>query len=308
MKSRQVGIVLIALIVIGIAGLIARAVSSGPERLFLSGLLPIAVDVNDKITIREADSEAVLIRVGETWTIDNQPVFVPKLSQFWAAVAGLNGAQLIATNPKHHELMGVADGQGTVVSFYRSDFRQEEFIVGNWTPDVRLCYLRRPAKDDVHGIECPNPATTVFDPDPDGWLNPVVVSIPGDEVEAVSFRYPGEEFVLATSEGRWMVLSDDGEANPADPFQVVTVLRTLELLLARGFVDDEEAKGLRFDVPDALIRVATMEGASNPNASLRFLKRDDTSYYLKIPTRATVYIVGQDVIDALLKKRADFLP
>ena len=68
MKSRQVGYVLIALIVIGLAGLIYRIILGGSDEFVLEGMLPIneqiisQVDIttNDGVTselIKENDSK-----------------------------------------------------------------------------------------------------------------------------------------------------------------------------------------------------------------------------------------------------------
>ena len=305
MNSRQVGFVLMALIALGLAGLIGRVVSSGSDELVLSGLLPIDRSFINRVTFKSEDSEAKLERSGDVWTIRNQPVFVPKLAQFWAAVSQIDGAQLIAKNTANHERMRVTEEQGTVVSFFLGKFVQERFIMGEPTPDVRLCYLRRSGNDDVYGIPCSGP--NIFDPDPDGWRNPVFVSIPSAEVESVTFTYPDEEFVLKISDGQWMIAAG-GEDQPADLRQVGSVLGTLELIVASAFVDDEEADGLDFGFSDASLRVVTREGATTPTTRLRFLERDDTSYYASTPVQATVFIVDRGVVDGLLKRQQDFLP
>ena len=299
---------LMALIAIGIAGLIVRAVSSGSDELVLSGLLPISQDVVTRVTVRSSDgeSEARLVRIGDVWTINNQQAFPPKLAQFWSLVSDIDGARLIATNEDNHRRMGVAEDQGTVVSFYLDEFIQEQFIVGEWSSDVRLCYLRRPGKTQVHGIECPTPATGIFDSTPDGWRDPVVVAIPQQEVESITFTYPDEEFVLRVSDGEWVVATGD-EEQPADLRQLESVLSVLEVVVAKGFADEEEAEGLRFDVADASVRIVTTEGASVPTTRLRFLNRDDISYYLKTPVKATVFIIDKSLADALLKRKADLV-
>ena len=301
MKGRQLGFVLMAMIAVGIAGLIIRVVSSGEEDLVLSGLVPLPQDVVTKVTISSGDSEATLIRREDEWTIDGQPVFLPKQNQFWTAVSDIDGAQLISTNPDNYERIGVAEGQGTVVSFYLGPSIQEQFIVGKWTPDVRLCFIRRARKTEVYGVPCLRP--DVFDTNPDGWRNPLIVALPTNEIESVTFTYPDEEFILKISEEALLVESD-GESQPANAFQVVTVLSTLEALVSSGFATDEEAKGLRFSAPDAALRVITREGALNPDTRLRFLKRDDESYYLSTPTLPTVFIVDNVVADSLLKTKA----
>ena len=306
MKSRQVGFVLMALIAVGIAGLIVRVVSSGSDELVLKGLMPLAADVVDKVTIRTDDSEAELVRTGDAWRVARYPAFDPMLSQFWTAVADIDGAQLIGTNPDNHQRLGVAKGQGIVVSFYLGPAIQEQFVVSSkWDPDVRLCYLRRSGKDEVYGIPCLR--SEVFDPDPDGWRNPVVVAIPKDEVESITFTYPDEEFVLRSGDRNWFVVSGEKE-QLADLYEVDGVLTSLEVLVSTGFASDEEAKGVRFDGPDSLsVRVVTKSGAATPTTRLWFLERDDSSYYLKTPTQATVFLLDKIIADRLLKHKDDLV-
>lgn len=308
MKSRQVGFVLAALIAIGIAGLVIRLVSADPEEEVLSGLLPITGDVVTRITIHDSatDKGADLVRIGDSWTINILPVFPPKMDQLWLAVSEIDGAQLIAENPGNHERMGVGDGQGTIVSFFLDEFLQERFIFGTWSSEVGLCYLRRPAKTDVYGIECPVPMSDIFDIEPDGWRNPVVLAIPREEVASVTFTYPDDQFVLRRSERGWVV--SDGSADaPANLLQVDTVLSVLELMVASGFATEEEAEGLSFDPSDASVRIETTDDSELPATRLRFLARDAISYYLRSPAQATTFIMDKQFMDALLKRRLDFL-
>lgn len=303
MKSRQVGLVLMALIAVGLAGLIIRLVSAGSDELVLSGLLPISQEAVDRVVISSGDKRAELVKVGDTWRVGNIPAFVPKLNQFWAAVNNIDGAQLIAQNPTNHARMGVAQGQGTEVEFYLGPGLQAEFFLGKWTPDVRLCYLRRPARNEVYGIPCQ--AADIFDPDPDGWRDPVIVSIPRAEIASITFTYPQEpEFTLTTSEGEWVVVSG-AEERPADLANLSAVLGTLELLLADGFATQDEERNLKWDSPNASIRITTSRGASVPTTRLWFLRRQDGSYYLRNPAQPTVFVVSANIAQNLLKKQAD---
>ncbi|MCH8205506.1 MAG: DUF4340 domain-containing protein [Chloroflexi bacterium] len=310
MKSRQVGYVLMAMIALGIIALIVRVVSSSPDELVLSGLLPITTDVVDGVTIRSADGlrEAKLVRPGESqiWTINNRPVFQPKLNIFWSVVADFDGAQLVANNPDNHRRMGVADGQGTVLTFLIGDFEQEKFLIGNWSIETGLCYLRRPEKTQVHAIECPGPASQVFDTDPEGWRDPVVMAIPRDEIKSVTFTYVDDEFVMKIEGGEVIVTSGDDQEF-ADLFQVERLMQAIESLLAIGFADDETARGLPFESPDAVVRVVTGEGARNPATRLRFLERDDGSYYVRTGARTTVYILSEGVAAQLLISKSELV-
>lgn len=310
MKSRQVGYVLMAMIALGIVALIGRVVTSAPDELALSGLLPITTDVVDGVIIESADgqSQAKLVRPGESqiWAINSQPAYGAKLNLFWSVVADFDGAQLVATSPSNHERMGVADGQGTVLTFLVGEFEQEKFYIGEWTPETRLCYLRRPGKTDVHAIECPGPASDVFDPDPDGWRNPIIAAIPRSAVASITFTYSDEEFVITPEEGELVVVSGD-RRDFADLFQVQRVMQAIEGLIASGFADDETATMLSFDSPDVVIRVVTGEEAQTPTTRLRFLEREDGSYYVRTGGSPTVYILSEPAAAQLLVTREELI-
>jgi hypothetical protein len=312
MKSKQLGYVLMALIAVGIAGLVFRVVDrTGPENT-LAGLVQVSPQASDKIEISSDESTAELIRSGDDtlgyqWIIDDQIAFVPKMNQFWLAVSDLYSAQLVAENASSHTRMGVADGQGIEVSFF-TDRRslQERFIIGTWKPDVRLCYVRRAGHDEVFGVPCPQ--GNIFDPSPDGWKNPVVAAVPPEEINAVEFTYLDERFDLrVTTDGQWFVIGDDGVPEPANPFAINSILGNLQVVVSTGFATEEEADALNFAVPDAMIRVITREGATTPTIRLRFLIRDEESLYLTVPTQSTVFIVDQQAVGGLLLSRDAFL-
>ncbi len=311
MNSRQLVVVLGLLVAIAVAGLVVRVVTSEPEEVVLSGLLPLSQDVVDRVRISTAQNglAATLERRGEgaPWTVQNQPAFQPKLEAFWQAVSDIeNIAQLIAMNPGNHERMGVSDDTATVVSFFRDDFEQEKLLIGAWSPQVGLCYVRRSGNDEVYGVPCPSPITAmdIFDPRPDGWLDPVILNIPRSEIETLTFEYPDARFDLTFTGADWVVKDDTGEA-PADLALVDSVLRVVELLFAEGFATAEETEGLQFDNPTASLRVVTGSGASNPTTRIRILERDDLSYYVKTPVRSTVFIVNRNLLDLLLVTREE---
>ena len=302
MKGRQVGLVLVALIAIGVAGLIGRVVSSDSDQIILSGLLTLAQDVVDRIEVQSDESGVQLVRQQDTWLVGTEPVFVPKLFQFWTAVKDIDGAQLIATNPENHRTIGVADGQGTTVAFYLGAGIQEKFIVSECTPQSQLCYLRRSGKDEVYGIPYPQPPISdrdVFDTEPNGWRNPIIASIPKVEVESVTFTYPEGEFSLSLGEGIWLITAPEGQA-PADFFAVDRLLSALEVLVAQGFASAGESRDLKFEEADAVLRVVTKQGATAPTTSIRFLRRDDNSYYVRTPLQPTVFVMAGEAADLVL--------
>ena len=311
MNSRQLVAVLALLVLIAVAGLVVRVLTSEPEEVVLSGLLPISQDVVNRVKISTPHDglEATLERRGEgaPWTVNNQPAFQPKLEALWQAVHDIETiAQLIAMNPDNHARMGVADDNTTVVSFFLNDFEQEKLLIGTWSPQVGLCYVRRFGKDEVYGIPCPSPITAgdIFDPLPDGWLDPVILNIPRSEIETLTFEYADEQFDLTFTGADWVVRDESGEA-PAELARVDSVLRVIELLFAEGFATAEEAEGLRFENPTASVRVVTKSGATYPTTRIRVLERDDLSYYVRTPVRNTVFLVNRNLLDLLLLSREE---
>jgi hypothetical protein len=311
MKSRQLGFVLMALIAVGVAGLIFRIFAAGSDEIVLEGLVQVSPQASDRVLVAGGDSQTELVRLGDaeqaSWFVDDQPVFLPRLEQFWQAVDDLYDAQLVSVNPANHPRLGVVDGESIEVSFFIGGRSlQEKFVVGEWQPDVRLCYVRRAGHEETYGVPCP--AGNIFEPDPDRWKNPVVASIPPNEIREIQYTYRDEAFALRPDdEGEWAAYAEDGSENPIDPLALNSIIGTLQLVVASGFADDEEADRLNFAVPDAMVRVLTHEDASTPSTRLRFLRRDDLSMYLSIPTTGTVYIVDNQAVGGLLLRLSELV-
>ena len=305
MESKQVGYVLIALIAIGVAGIVLRLIAAGSSELTLEGILPVSPDVIDRVTIAAPTGvEARLEKINDIWQIEREDAFVPKLNQLWTAAQDIDGAQLVAMNPSNHARMGVREGQGINVAFWRDEFKQEEFIVGNWSQDVRLCYLRKPARDEVYAIPCP--FGNIFDSSADGWRDPVIASIPSDAIASIEFDYPDEDFVLRRVERGWLAESADA-SEPANVFAVNAVLGTLEAFIAAGFAPPNETEGLDFNGPEGIsVRIITTEESGFPTTRVRLLPRDDLSLYAKTPRRPNVFIVDARATASFLLTLDDF--
>ena len=306
MESKQVGYVLIALIVIGVAGIALRLIAAGSSELTLEGILPVSPDVIDRVTIAApSGSEARLEKINDVWQIEREDAFVPKLNQLWTAAQDIDGAQLVAMNPANHTRMGVQEGQGINVAFWRDEFKQEEFIVGNWSQDVRLCYLRKPARDEVYAVPCP--FGNIFDSSADGWRNPVIASIPRDAIVSIEFAYPDEEFVLRRIERGWLVERAD-ISEPANVFAVNAVLATLEGFIAGGFAPPNEVEGLDFTGSEGIsVRIITSEESGFPTTRVRLLPRNEVSLYAKTPRRPNVFIVDARATASFLLSFDDFI-
>ena len=306
MGSKQVGYVLIALIAIGVAGLLLRLIAAGSSELTLEGILPVSPDVIDRVTIAApTGGEARLEKINDIWQIEREEVFLPKLNQLWTAASDIDGAQLVARNPANHAQMGVQEGQGINVAFWLGGFKQEEFIVGKWTQEVRLCYLRKPARSEVYAIPCP--FGNIFDSRADGWRNPVVASIPRDAIESIEFDYPEEDFVLRRVERGWLAESAD-LSEPANVFAVNAVLSSLEGFIASGFAPEQEMENLDFTGPQGIsVRIITTEESGYPTTRVRLLPRDDISLYATTPRRHNVFLIDIRAAAGLLLSLDDFI-
>ncbi len=95
MKNRQVGFVLMALIAIGIIGIVIRLVTGGSSDFILKGLMPISGDVITKVIIMGPDQHSSeLVKIDEeNWEIGIHPVFAPRLNDFWVHVKDIPMAQ-----------------------------------------------------------------------------------------------------------------------------------------------------------------------------------------------------------------------
>ena len=302
MKTRQVGFVLMALIAIGLIGIIFRLITGGSSDFVLKGLMPISGDVITKVVIVGPDQvSSELVKIdNDNWEVGMHPVFAPRLNDFWVHVDDIPMAQLVAREKKHHVKLGVDDENSTRLDFYFGQSIQEQFHVGKWLPEVRLCYIRKSGSADVYGIPCSR--NGVFSSDPDSWRNPIIVSIPASDISSLDFIYPdsSENFSVGkTEEEEWVVASDSG-VTPANLQVLDLIMQTLQILPANGFETDEIADSLDFDAPDGSIRINTHKEASSPTTRLKFIKKDDTLYYVQIPSRSTTFTLDAQAAEFLL--------
>jgi hypothetical protein len=311
MKSRQVGYVLIALIVIGISGLFYRVVFDGTDEFVLEGLLPINEEIIDQVDIATNDGlTSELIKVNDSyWEVSNNPIFIPKLSAFWEHLDDVPGAQLVARKSTYHSLLGVDEENSTKVSFYVGPSLQEKLHIGKWTGDVRLCYVRKSGKNEVYSIPCSQDG--IFSSDPDSWRNPIIMSIIPNDIASFDFIYPdsNESFsVVRTPENDWMVLNQSGVLEGPANLQIIDyLLQSVEVLPASGFEDDSNAKSLDFDAPDGSIRINTTDDSNSPTTRLKLIRKDSDSYFIRASGQSTVYLIQGLLGDFLLMEKSDLL-
>ena len=298
MKSRQVGFVLMTLILIGIIGMGLKLLSADGDEFVMEGLMPITKDVITRVEISRGPESTQLYKIDqENWRVGKHQASSEMMYLFWEYVSDIPKAQLVARNPENHELFQIDDTNGTRVAFYLEQAIQEEFLIGEWSENVKVCYVRKSAKNHVYGIPCPWDANGVFSSNSDFWRDRIVVTIPRSEIESFEFIYPDESesyYLGRNEEGDWIVSSSDisGYADLRRVDDIVRIISTeTGSLVAMGFADESISKTLDFNSPDGSLRINTVLDQS---IKLKFIQKDTDSYYVKKPNDPTVYLVDSE--------------
>lgn len=306
MNSRQVGYVLIALIVLGIAMAVFKLASAGTADSSLSGLLPIAPDVVDQVVLKSKDGEVSLKRVGESadvWRVGQNNIDQARFQEFWNTVKKFDGAQLVAQNRASHARMGVDAENGTEVEFLLGNSVQERFIVGIGSEIVALCYLRREDRDNVYSVPCR--FSDLFASDPDSWRDPTIIALPLEAIGSFTLRYPRQtpEEVLTVSISEtapFFHFQTDGGPIQANTQATASILGAVQTLRATGFATEAEAASLNFDIPDASLLLEPKKGLNVATVRILFLERDEETYWVRNTASPAVYIVSRQDVEAIL--------
>ena len=319
MGGKQVGFVFTALVVLGLAALVFRFISAEPDEILLTGVAPLTEETLDMVVIRNNEFETKIEKVDGDWQVGPYPVQRRRFEDMWSTTQLFDEAELIATNPENHPLMGVSPENGTLVEFWNEGDLIEEFFVGDqqfapigerlitpWQNYVRLCYLRNPEEDDVYGIFCDFPDR--FLPDPKFWKHPLITEIPRDEVESISFRYPEEEFNLRIENSVWVVSQGGAEVGQADPEVMLELLQAVEYMVTSDFPTDDELTRLNFDLADITVFIQVRTGAISRSARLLLLERDEGGYFVKRQGQDYAFIIDDQVAPYMLKRIANLIP
>ena len=319
MKGKQLGYVLIAVIIIGIVGLGSRvaATVTDSEVPVLTGLRTLTPENIDMVVMRDWENEVTLIkREDGTWWSDNYPVVQTKLTDFWDISSHIEGAELVATNAKNHKEMGVSQEFATLVQYWKSGELQEEFLVGDkqfvgksaetafflWDVYVRTCFMRKIEQDEVYGVTCPYPQQ--FDARSRYCKDPIVLQIPREEIAAVAFADPGGQFDLQVIDSVWMVGSGNDRVR-ANITLVQDMLKNIEMLVARDFPTEVQQAELDFSKPDITVTIVTKPDSQYPPSLLLILEDADGGYWGKTSDSPYMYyFLDRDISRLLLTREA----
>lgn len=315
LRGRQVGIVAVGAAVVIVAVLGARVFSSEAGVAVITGIDEITEDVVDRVVIRGQESELSLVKVQGKWGAGTTGYYhlVEEflVDRMWEAAGLINRAQLIARDPATHVQTGVTTEQAKVLEFWDGDSLKERFLLADespiWTEGSRLCYLRSEDSDEVYGFFCPR--ERLFHTDVNAWYDREPLATPREDIELLKYTYADGSFEIRRQGTDWAVTGDGASA--ISPQQIVRpVLREIEFLQVSGFVTEQDAAAIDFSVPDAVLELEPILGASSTASRLLFIERDtdDGSYYLKEAGSPSVYVLDGRLAGLILRSRQYFAP
>ena len=319
MSGKYVGFVLLVVIVLGVFGIAFRLLSAEGEGVKrLGGVSPLGPDGIDRVVMRDAEQQTIVTKKDDGWWVDAYPAIAVRMETLWETASRIGDAELVATNSTNHDLMGVHPDNHTVLEFWSEGEVVERFIVGDkqfapvgervitpWTATVQLCYLRRPDEVEVYALFCQFPEP--FGTDADYWRDPIVAAVPPDEIESVTFSYADDSFSIRLINSAWFLESEEG-SEPASIEAVGNLLVELRQIVTRAFPTEEEAAGLNWEEPHALISVGVREGSSANGVLLLFLQKGrEPEFYVREAQKAWPYFLDEEAIGYILKRRQDFV-
>ena len=267
-----------------------------------TGIIFIDPNIINSIQISDNKNTSSLYKVNESWRIGKQTVFEPKLSLFWKAIANIQKSELISVNPKNFQRMGFDDSDKTLVRFFLESTLQEEFLVGKWDQDTKTCFIKKLNIDQVYGFTCPY--ENIFATDPDMWRNPIILSFPPQNIESIKFSYPDREFEINLSESGW-VLNNNPEIM-LDTTKIAQFANLTQLLLADGFLSEEEAVKVDFNQSDALITFMPKPKTSSTISRIRLKQIDANKVAIKSGNSPIIYFLSLVNAQQLLPSEENF--
>ncbi|MBO99297.1 MAG: hypothetical protein CL730_03485 [Chloroflexi bacterium] len=267
-----------------------------------TGIIFIDPNIINSIQISDNKNTSSLYKVNESWRIGKQTVFEPKLSLFWKAIANIQKSELISVNPKNFKRMGFDDADKTLVRFFLESTLQEEFLVGKWDQDTKTCFIKKLNIDQVYGFTCPY--ENIFATDPDMWRNPIILSFPPQNIDSIKFSYPDREFEINLSESGW-VLNNNPEIM-LDTTKIAQFANLTQLLLADGFLSEEEAVKVDFNQSDALITFMPKPKTSSTISRIRLKQIDANKVAIKSGNSPIIYFLSLVNAQQLLPSEENF--
>lgn len=252
----------------------------------------------DSVVIVSAD-ETVRVRGGDEWTVNGFEAIPQSGEALERALSESRLDQVISKNPQNHDRLGVAEGQGNLVTVYSGGEAVVELIVSDKGRSGRDAYVRRPGDDEVYPLR--GNLVDLARRDADGWRNIQITEFAVEDVQRVEFSYADESFQLVRVDtASWRIEPSGAMASTA---ATSSVLRQLSNLRSISFPPDSETDSLSWDPPTARVRVLGPGDAVLGDVTL--LKKTETGYYGRRTGQPVVYNVSNYSGSQILKREAD---
>ncbi len=202
-----------------------RGGAGGGKRKLLAG---VAIESIEKIVVKEGDVKTTILRTPGGYRIGERngyPGDRAKIDGFLVKMLNLRGAEWITSDSGKFGKLGVADddpdavtvtilaaGEKVLGGVVLGDYKRSAKEKRRFTR-VTSRYVRTIGSNDVYLVL----DAEMIDPDPAGWLDKRLLSIPRKEIERVTVRHPDvkDDFVLKNSGDGRFELADrrKGEKN-----------------------------------------------------------------------------------------------
>ncbi len=313
MFRRDVAILLGVLLVLVLLFLVlVRPYGSGDREDVAPGdlLAPdLAPEDAHRVAIAGPAGSVALVRGGSGWTIEGDQVRhanPERVAEALRLLGRTTRTELVSVVPGKHAVFEV-DEAGTRVTVTGGGATLADVVIGKRGPDFLSAYVRAADEDEVY--LSPGGLASALPVRADQWRDRSLISFePGT---ATRFTIAGEEgrVVLASGgEGVWMM--EEPRAGAANAKAVERALFSLARLTASGFADDLTPAECGLDPEAGAIPAATVtvELSSGETRSLWIGDREEKSYCVRRPDRATVYRLPASLVERFLVAPGDLLP
>ena len=122
------------------------------------------------------------------------------------------------------------------------------------------------------------------------WRNPIILSFPPQNIDSIKFSYPDREFEINLSESGW-ILNNNPEIM-LDTTKIAQFANLTQLLLADGFLTEEEAVKVDFNQSDALITFIPKPKTSSTISRIRLKQIDANKVGIKSGNSPIIYFLS----------------
>ena len=106
-------------------------------------------DKINKIVIKNADEEKVLVKEGGSWKIGGFEVSSAEIDRFFEALTGLEIGELVSKNPENHANFGLGEGEGITLVLSGGN-KSATFVIGRVGPARDSFYIKRKDGEQIY--------------------------------------------------------------------------------------------------------------------------------------------------------------